>query len=138
MSTGLCFILTMTPYISLETVLLKIFGSHSSNSQKRPTTRRAKLAPKSGSRILTCRECYARFRTLQASMLPHILGCATQESCWHPDKNSGDPKTHARFVKLNEAYSILSRPDKRKEYDLTLPRLEKVDGIYTTAPRGRV
>nr|CAD7463448.1 unnamed protein product [Timema tahoe] len=57
---------------------------------------------------------------------------------WHPDKNSGDPKTHARFVKLNEAYSILSRPDKRKEYDLTLPRLEKVGGIYTTAPRGRV
>nr|CAD7431114.1 unnamed protein product [Timema monikensis] len=57
---------------------------------------------------------------------------------WHPDKNSGDPKTHARFVKLNEAYSILSRPDKRKEYDLTLPRLEKVGGIYTSAPREKV
>nr|CAD7573691.1 unnamed protein product [Timema californicum] len=57
---------------------------------------------------------------------------------WHPDKNRGDPKTHARFVKLNEAYSILSRPDKRKEYDFTLPRLEKVGGIYTSAPRERV
>ncbi|XP_046383062.1 dnaJ homolog subfamily C member 4-like [Ischnura elegans] len=38
----------------------------------------------------------------------------------HPDKNRNDPLNHQRFVKLNEAYSVLSRPQKRSAYDLTL------------------
>jgi len=38
----------------------------------------------------------------------------------HPDKNQNDPSTHAQFVKVNEAYHILSCPDKRRLYDLTL------------------
>ncbi|XP_063217849.1 dnaJ-like protein 60 [Bacillus rossius redtenbacheri] len=38
----------------------------------------------------------------------------------HPDGNQGDPRRHSQFVKLNEAYSVLSRPDKRREYDNSL------------------
>ena len=38
----------------------------------------------------------------------------------HPDVNAKDPKTHEKFVKVNEAYSILSKPISRKEYDVSL------------------
>ncbi|XP_023726618.1 dnaJ-like protein 60 isoform X2 [Cryptotermes secundus] len=39
----------------------------------------------------------------------------------HPDKNQSDPTTtHTQFVKINEAYSVLSHPDRRRTYDLTL------------------
>lgn len=38
----------------------------------------------------------------------------------HPDKNQRDPTTHTQFVKINEAYRILSHPGKRRTYDLTL------------------
>ena len=35
----------------------------------------------------------------------------------HPDKNNNNPKSHQQFVKINEAYSILSDPISRREYD---------------------
>lgn len=38
----------------------------------------------------------------------------------HPDKNPGDPHNHDKFVQLNEAYTILSRPVSRREYDVSL------------------
>jgi DnaJ-class molecular chaperone len=38
----------------------------------------------------------------------------------HPDKNQSDPTTHIQFVKINEAYRVLSHPDERRAYDLTL------------------
>lgn len=38
----------------------------------------------------------------------------------HPDKHQNSSKNHAEFVKLNEAYSVLSRPDKRRDYDIKL------------------
>jgi len=46
----------------------------------------------------------------------------------HPDKNQNDPTKHSEFVKLNEAYHILSRPDKRRAYDLTL----KPESMYSS------
>ncbi|KAK7103763.1 dnaJ homolog subfamily C member 4-like [Littorina saxatilis] len=38
----------------------------------------------------------------------------------HPDINSQDPKNHDKFVNLNEAYTVLSKPIARREYDLNL------------------
>jgi len=38
-------------------------------------------------------------------------------SKFHPDKNKDDPQAAEKFSKANEAYDVLSDPDKRKKYD---------------------
>lgn len=35
----------------------------------------------------------------------------------HPDNHPNDPKAEQKFKEISEAYSVLSTPDKRKEYD---------------------
>jgi molecular chaperone DnaJ len=36
---------------------------------------------------------------------------------YHPDHNPGDSSAEAKFKEINEAYSVLSNPSKRQEYD---------------------
>ena len=41
----------------------------------------------------------------------------TQAKKYHPDLNPGDKEAEAKFKEVNEAYEILSNPEKKSRYD---------------------
>uniref|UniRef100_UPI00398EEF1B dnaJ homolog subfamily C member 4 n=1 Tax=Pristiophorus japonicus TaxID=55135 RepID=UPI00398EEF1B len=53
----------------------------------------------------------------------------------HPDIDLSNPDLHAQFVRLNEAYSVLSRPGSRAQYDEKL-RLQRRAPPFQPQPGG--
>ncbi|MEM7736379.1 MAG: J domain-containing protein [Deinococcota bacterium] len=43
----------------------------------------------------------------------------------HPDLNPGDPYADALFQRINAAYSVLSNPEARRDYDLVRQHVHK-------------
>ncbi|KAJ1676993.1 DnaJ molecular chaperone y domain, partial [Spiromyces aspiralis] len=54
---------------------------------------------------------------------------------YHPDVNKDSDEAHSKFIKINEAYTILSNPLSRREYDRTL-RVSDRDGGVTASRSG--
>ncbi|CAG8500442.1 9990_t:CDS:1 [Paraglomus occultum] len=52
---------------------------------------------------------------------------------YHPDLNHGDESAHEKFLKINEAYSILSDDTKRREYDRSIKH--KMVGVRSRTHR---
>lgn len=48
----------------------------------------------------------------------HIIHVDWHAQKWHPDKHKCNDAATTKFQEINEAYSVLSDPEKRLDYDL--------------------
>lgn len=54
---------------------------------------------------------------------------ALSKKC-HPDSDPSNPLLHAQFIRINEAYKVLSKQSSRKEYDQILEALRRNGPVY--------
>lgn len=52
---------------------------------------------------------------------------------FHPDLHPDDPKAKAKFQALNEAYDVISDPEKRKKYDTYGERWREADAFASSS-----
>jgi molecular chaperone DnaJ len=68
---------------------------------------------------MTTQRCYYEILEVERTANDGALKSAFRKAAMqhHPDRNPGDPEAEQRFKECNEAYSILSDPQKRAAYD---------------------
>ncbi len=79
----------------------------------------AKLKERQGREQRVAHQDYYEILGLKKGASPEEIKKAFRKLAvkYHPDKNPGDKKAEDRFKEINEAYAVLSDPQKKSQYD---------------------